>query len=721
MTPIRHVQKRDGTLVKFDQDKITEAIWKAAQSVGGTDHAMAEKISNQVMTVLEVFFKDNGPAPTVEQVQDLVEKILIESGHAKTAKAYILYREERQKLREKKADLLGMETNSKFSLNAIKVLKQRYLLRDENHNIVETPEEMIRRVAHAVAQADNNYKDPNPEKTEQKFYDLMMNLDFLPNSPTLMNAGTKRPQLAGCFVINIDDNLESIFEGVKKTALIHQTGGGTGFNFSKVRPRGDYVETTHGTASGPVSFMKVYDTATSTMKSGGRRRGANMGILNVNHPDILEFITCKENENKITNFNISVGVTEEFMKTVENNEDYDLINPHTGKAVNRLNARSVFELIVTSAWKNGEPGLVFLDRIERGNPTPALGKLETTNPCGEQPLLPYEACNLGSINAAHFVHNGKVDWDRLQQTVRTAVHFLDNVIDAGDYLIPEIKNVVHGNRKIGLGIMGFADLLVQLGIAYDSPEGVGFAEKFMEFVQNHAKQASVKLAESRGSFPNFNKSIYPGKGYHAMRNATVTTIAPTGTLAMIAECSFGIEPVYAIVYTKEVLDKNELIYTNRYFEEVLKARDLYSKDLMRKIALHNGSVQTVREVPADLKKIYVTAEDIAPEWHIRMQAAFQNHTDNAISKTINFGNDATIEDVKKAYMLAYRLGCKGITIYRNKSRDTQILKHETAMEKEQPKSQQIILPFEEKNVNKTVKPKKEPKAREVQLPPIQSN
>jgi len=731
MAQIRHVQKRDGSVVKFDQDKITEAIWKAAQSVGGTDHTMAEKISGQVATILEVFFKDESTIPTVEQIQDFVEKILMENGarlrpddvlsenvHAKTAKAYILYREEHKKIREKRADLLGMETTSKFSVNAIKVLKQRYLLRDENHNVIETPEEMMRRVAHAVAQSDKNYKGANAEQTEQKFYDLLTSLDFLPNSPTLMNADTERPQLAGCFVIDVEDSIESIFDAVKKTAMIHQTGGGTGFNFSKIRPKGDYVETTHGTSSGPVSFMKVFDTATGTMKSGGKRRGANMGILNVNHPDILEFITCKENENKITNFNISVGVTGEFMKSVERNEDYDLINPHNGQAVNRLNARSVFELIVAGAWKNGEPGLIFLDRIEEENPTPEIGKLEATNPCGEQPLLPYEACNLGSINVSHFTKNGDLDLDRLAQTIELAVHFLDNVIDAGDYLLPEINNIVHANRKIGLGIMGFADLLVQLEIPYNSPMGIQLAEKLMEFIQNHAKKTSEKLGEIRGSFPNFAKSVYPGKGFKHMRNATVTTIAPTGTLAMIAECSSGIEPLYAIVYTKEVLDKNELIYTNRYFEEELKNRDLYGKDLMRKISQNNGSVQTIREVPAELKKIYVTTEDIAPEWHVKMQAAFQKHTDNAISKTINFSAEATIEEVKNAYLLAYELGCKGITIYRNKSRTAQVFKHDTAEE-----NQQVSI-FDEKTAERIAKNSRfsaTQKAKQVELPPIQSN
>ncbi len=720
MAPIRHVQKRDGSIVKFDQNKITEAIWKAAQSVGGTDHALAEKISNQVATVLEVFFKDKNNIPTVEQIQDFVEKILIESGHAKTAKAYILYREKHQEMRDEKADILGMETSSKFSVNAIKVLKQRYLLRDENHNVIETPEGMMRRVAHAIGQADKNYKGSNAEQTEQKFYEMLMNLDFLPNSPTLMNAGTQRPQLAGCFVINVEDSIESIFEAVKKTAMIHQTGGGTGFNFSKIRPRGDYVETTHGTASGPVSFMRVFDTSTSTMKSGGKRRGANMGILNVNHPDILEFITCKENENKITNFNISVGVTDEFMKAVEENKDYDLIDPHTGEAVNRLNARGVFELIIASAWKNGEPGLVFLDRIEKDNPTPAVGKLEATNPCGEQPLLAFEACNLGSINVARFAKNDDVDWERLAQTVESAVHFLDNVIDVSNYLLPEISDIVRANRKIGLGMMGFADLLVQLTIPYDSDEGIKLAGKLMEFIETHAKKASVTLGEQRGSFPNFPKSVYPGKGFKAMRNATVTTIAPTGTIAMIAECSFGIEPLYAIVYTKEVLDKSELIYTNRYFEKELMQRKLYNKDLMRKIALNNGSVQSVREVPADMKKIYVTSEDIAPEWHVKIQAAFQKFTDNAISKTINFPNDATIEDVKKAYLLAYELGCKGITIYRNKSRDIQVLKHEVALQKEQPDNEQASLPFDEKGLSKA-KTVPVSKAREVSLPPIQSS
>ena len=721
MAPIRHVQKRDGSVVSFDQTKITEAIWKAAQSVGGSDHGMAEKISNQVCAVLEVFFKDEKNIPSVEQIQDLVEKILIEGGHAKTAKAFILYRQEHEKLREKRADILGMETSSKFSVNAIKVLKQRYLLRDDNHNIIETPEEMMRRVAHTVATADNNYKGFNAEESEKKFYDLISNLDFLPNSPTLMNAGTKRQQLAGCFVIDVEDSIESIFGAIKKTAMIHQTGGGTGFNFSKIRPKGDYIESTHGLASGPVSFMRVFDAATTAMKSGGKRRGANMGILNVDHPDILEFITCKENENKITNFNISVGVTEQFMKAVENNKDYELINPHTKKPVNKLNARSVFELIVANAWKNGEPGLIFLDRIEKDNPTPTLGKLQTTNPCGEQPLLPFEACNLGSINVAHFYKDGDVDWDRLRKTVHLCIHFLDNVIDVSNYLLSEITKIVQGNRKVGLGIMGFADLLVQLKIHYNSAEGTGMGEKLMHFIQDEAKKASGKLGELRGNFPNFEKSTCGKLGWKHMRNATVTTIAPTGTLAMIAECSFGIEPLYAIVYVKEVLDKNELLYINRFFETETKKLDIYNKDLMRKIAQAEGSIKNIREIPADLKKIYVTAEDIAPEWHIRMQAAFQKYTDNGISKTINFPNDATIDDVKKAYLLAFELGCKGITIYRNESRSTQVLRHEHLFEhEEKPQGKQASLPFQESSRKIPGQEWKTKKAREVSLPPIEA-
>jgi ribonucleoside-diphosphate reductase alpha chain len=708
---ISKIKKRDGRIVKFDQEKITQAIWKAAQSVGGKDQNLAVKISGQVVSFMQVFFKDNSTIPSVEQIQDLVEKILIENGHAKTAKAYILYRQKHNELREQKEDIIGLKTDTKFSVNALKILEQRYLLKDGKGKIIETPEQMFRRVAKNIAGADKKYPGFDPNASEEKFYNLMINKDFLPNSPTLMNAGAPLQQLAACFVLPVEDSIPDIFETVKKTAIIQQTGGGTGFNFSHLRPRGDMVNSTKGASSGPVSFMRVFDTLTSALKQGGKRRGANMGILNVDHPDIIEFITSKEHEGEITNFNISVGITDKFMKAVEKDIEYDLINPRTGKAVNRLNAKSVFELIVTKAWSNGEPGIVFLDHIDSDNPTPAAGRIYATNPCGEQPLLPHEACNLGSINISNFCVNKEIDWKRLEETVATAIHFLDNVIDVSDYKLNEIRDTVNGNRKIGLGIMGFADLLFEMDIAYNSETGIQTAEKLMSFIQSEAKKTSKTLGEKKGSFTNFPDSRYAAQGIKAMRNATVTTIAPAGTLSMIVDTTSGIEPLYALVYTKHILDGTELLYINRYFENSLKDLNIYSKDLMRQVS-KTGSIQHMNDIPQILKKTFVVSSDIAPDWHISMQAAFQKFTDNAVSKTINFGANTNIDDVKRAFLSAYRSGCKGITIYRDSSRKSQILKTGN-FEEPSPGQSELPFNFESQTQNKKIK-----NSEEIIPPPI---
>lgn len=570
--------------------------------------------------------------------------------------------------------------------NALKVLEKRYLRKDENGKVIETPEQMFRRVASNIAKADEKYGG-DVKKTEKEFYDMMVNLYFLPNSPTLMNAGTSIQQLSACFVLPVEDSMDKIFETLKHTALIHQSGGGTGFSFSRIRPKGDIVRSTGGIASGPVSFMKVFNSATDVIKQGGRRRGANMGILRVDHPDIMEFITCKEDPKELTNFNISVAVTDEFMEKVKKGEDYELINPRTGKAVKKLNAKEVFDKIVEEAWKTGEPGLIFIDEINRHNPTPHVGQIEATNPCGEQPLLPYESCNLGSINLSKFVKNGEIDWEKLKDITWKAVHFLDNVIDMNKYPIPEIKKMTLANRKIGLGVMGFADMLIQLNIPYDSNEALELAEKIMSFIQKEAKQASVELGKERGSFPNFKGSVYDGK-YPAMRNATVTTIAPTGSISIIAGCSSGIEPLFAIAFVRNVLDKEDRLYEiNPYFEKIAKEMGFYSEELLQKIADNNGSVQGLEEVPIEVQRIFVTALDISPEWHVRMQAAFQKYVDNATSKTINLREDATIEDVRKAYMLAYELKCKGITVYRYGSRPQQVISA-----KEEKEERGIIKP-----------------------------
>lgn len=557
-----------------------------------------------------------------------------------------------------------------LSDNALKVLRRRYLLKDEHGQVSETPEQMFRRVAGYVASADELYRDT--AGSEQEFYSVMSNLEFLPNSPTLMNAGTRIKQLAACFVLPVGDSLDEIFGTLKSAAIIHQSGGGTGFSFSRLRPRGDIVGSTGGIASGPVSFMKVFDAATQAIKQGGRRRGANMGILRVDHPDIVDFITAKHEPGVLTNFNLSVGVSDTFMNAVEAGESYGLLNPRTSEITRRKDAIEIFNLIAASAWESGEPGMLFLDRINRDNPTPGLGMIEATNPCGEQPLLAYEACNLGSINLDKMVDGGSIDYDKLGRTVDIAVRFLDNVIDLEQFQLEEIDLMVRGNRKIGLGVMGFADMLIRLGIAYNSPEAVQAAEEVMTFICSRAVQASVEIAQRRGVFGNFKGSIYDISGRPKVRNATRITIAPTGTISMIAGCSSGIEPVYAVSYVKTVMEGEKFIVTNPYFEQMARQEGFYSPELMERIA-SKGSVQGMPDVPVAVQRLFVTSHDMGYEWHIRVQAAFQKYTDNAVSKTINFRHDATKEDVARAFRLAYTLGCKGITVYRDRSRSEQVL------------------------------------------------
>jgi ribonucleoside-diphosphate reductase alpha chain len=665
------VQKRDGQRVPYDSSKITGAITKACASVGIYDPELPARLGAKVEELLRQGQRD--VIPEVEDVQNLVETTLIRSGYQEVGRSYMLYRQKRQEVRELK-QFLGVTDELKLPVNAIQVLKKRYLLKDDDGKLAESTAGFFKRVAQSVASAEGDAFG-SPEKAlllEDEFFALMTSGDFLPNSPTLMNAGTELGQLSACFVIPVGDSLPDIFEAVKDMALIQQSGGGTGFSFNRLRSQGDMVQSTHGVASGPVSFMRIFDTTTNVIKQGGRRRGANMGILRVDHPDIMSFITAKEKEGSFTNFNLSVAATSPFMEAVTADERYPLVSPRDGSEQGSLRARDVFDLIVASAWKTGDPGIVFIDEVNAHNPTPVVGPIESTNPCGEQPLLPYESCNLGSINISNFIREGAVDYSRLAQVVHLAVRFLDNVVEINHYPLPEIRKTTLANRKIGLGVMGFAEFLIGLGIPYDSEEALARAEEVMEFLTREGHLASTQLAAERGSFPNFAGSLWDEKGVEGMRNATVTTVAPTGTISILAGTSSGIEPLFAISFMRDVLEGTKLLEVNPLFEEAAVKARCYSKDLALEIA-KKGTIQHLDHLPAELRKVFVTSMDIAPEWHVRMQAAFQKHTDNAVSKTVNLPGHATPEDVRRIFLLAWELKCKGITVYRYGSKSAQVL------------------------------------------------
>ncbi|PIZ75318.1 ribonucleoside-diphosphate reductase, adenosylcobalamin-dependent [Candidatus Peregrinibacteria bacterium CG_4_10_14_0_2_um_filter_38_24] len=693
MSPIKKIKKRNGDVVEFDQAKITEAIWKAANSVGGGNTDVSAQISNQVTAVLEVFFKDESNIPTVEQIQDLVEKILIEGGHAKTAKAYILYREQHKNIRYKQEEILnGKTTKLPFSINALRVLAGRYLQRNEKGEVTESPEEMFSRVAGALASVEKQYGKSEQEIEEfaEKFRDILYNFEFIPAGRTLANAGGKTKLVANCIVLHAEDSMRGIFDTLRDASLLQQAGSGLGFPWHILRPAGTRASATQGVASGPVSFMKVYNEAFSVIKQQGRH-GANMGVMRIDHPDILEFIESKWEEGSFVNFNISVALTDKFMQQVEEGSKEPWMCTYKDKEMKprRIirNKRSAFveaieetitaselmDKIINSAWRNGEPGVLFPDAANRTNPIPALGRLEATNPCGEQWLHDGDVCNLGSVNLSKFVKDGKIEEERLKHVVKMAVRLLDNVIDISDFPVEKINKVFRNNRRVGLGIMGFADMLYQLKVPYDSEQGFATGKRVMHLINVTAHDYSEEIAKEKGTFPNWEISIFgPKEKNRKQRNAALTTVAPTGSISMLLDCGSGVEPFFALSFQKEVMSGQKLMYLNSFLEAELKTLNLYNDTILKEIE-RTGSIQHITEIPENIRKVYVTAMDISAEAHIRMQAAFQSEVDNSISKTINFPYSATREDVRQGYIMAWKADLKGCTVYRDGSRKEQVL------------------------------------------------
>ena len=669
---IKKIRKRDGRTEVFEARKIALAIRGAMRELGREDTVRADSLAERVLRLTEQELPAGRDAPTVEQVQDAVERVLVEAKDLELAKAYILHRFRHATLRSAK-HVFGVRDDLKLSLNAIRVLEKRYLRKNGAGEVVETPSEMFQRVAGAIAAVDANYEGAAVEKeSAERFYRLMASLEFLPNSPTLMNAGTPLGQLSACFVLPIEDSMDGIFSALRHMAFIHQSGGGTGFSFSRLRPRGDVVRSTGGIASGPVSFIEVFDRATDVIKQGGRRRGANMAILNVDHADAVEFILCKTRSGYLQNFNLSVAVSDRFMDAVETGGEHVFVNPRTGGEAERCPARDVFALICSAAWQCGDPGLIFLDEVNRRNALLGVGRIEATNPCGEQPLLPNESCNLGSINLTRFIGDDALDFDRLGIAVEEAVHFLDNVIDANRYPLPEIERASVAGRKIGLGVMGFSDALYRMDVPYPSERALELAEEIARFITERGRAASARLGKSRGSFPLFERSAWPAAGFSALRNATVTTVAPTGTLGLIAGVSSGIEPVFALRYWRTMAEGATLFETHPEFLRRAQALGIDTEALFAGPA-GRGSIQSCNDLPDELRRVFVVARDIPPEWHVRMQAAFQKHVDAGVSKTVNLARRATVEDVRRAFMLAHKLRCKGITVYREGSRENEVL------------------------------------------------